>query len=426
MDIKGEIITIGNELLSGVQVDTNGAYLAGRLRGRGVDVVRITSVGDEQGAIIQALNESRGRAHVVVVTGGLGPTGDDITAASVARSFDCPLVVHEEALTLLEGVLRSYGLAVTENQKKQACLPHGAEVIPNPTGTAPGFLMKEDGRLLFVLPGVPRELAVMVEETVLNRIEQEWPDRPHYCSRTLKLFGLSEARADELLRGLVFDEDLKLAFLPCFPEVHVKIEVHAAIRETGEERLRSWEQELRKRLHPYVFGTDNDTMEGAVGALLREAGATLAVAESCTGGLIGHRLTEIPGSSDYLERVAVVYSNQSKVDLLQVPQPVIAAHGAVSEPVARLMAEGVRAASGTTLGLATTGIAGPGGGTPEKPAGTVFIALAYGTDTWVKRYRFLGDRGQVKLLTSQVALNRVRRHLLEKADKRKEHVSVQK
>jgi nicotinamide-nucleotide amidase len=406
------VLTIGDELLSGAQIDMNGSYLAERLRSRGIEVVRLTSVGDDEEAIARALHESVDGAHVVVVTGGLGPTSDDVTAAAVARAFGRSLILNEQALKHIQNLLDSYGVEKTEGQEKQAYLPEGAEMIPNPGGTAPGFLLREEGRAVIVLPGVPQELRAMVEQTVLPLIEREWEGRPCYRSRILKLFGISEARVDELLRDLVEREDAKIAFLPHLPEIRVGVMVQASNQELGEQKLARWVQKLRERLAPYVFGVDDETMEGVVGALLRDAHATIAIAESCTGGLIGHRLTNVAGSSDYVERVVVTYSNEAKTDLLNVPLRIIQEHGAVSEPTARLMAEGVRALAGTTLGLATTGIAGPAGGTHNKPVGTVFIAIASENDTWVKGYHFPGDRIQIKMITSQVALNRVRKHLL--------------
>lgn len=414
MDVTGEIVTIGNELLSGSQVDTNGPYLAGRLRSRGVVVGRLTSVGDESEAIQQALAESMRRSQVVLITGGLGPTSDDITAEAASRLFNRPLQLHEQAWQHLGDLLDRYGLVMTEGQKKQALLPEAAEMIPNPLGTAPGFLIREDDRLLFFLPGVPREMKAMVEQTVLPRLEQEWSERPCYRSRTLKLFGISEAGVDELLSDLFQTAEVQIAFLPHLPELRVGLLAQGSTAQEAEAKLARWERLVQDRLNPYVFGVDNETMETVVGMLMRRAGATIAVAESCTGGLIGHRLTNVPGSSDYVERIVVAYSNRTKLEVLKVPAEIIQTHGAVSKPAARSMAEGIRALAGTTIGLAATGIAGPGGGTPDKPVGTVYIALADATETWAKRYQFPGDRLQVKMITAQVALNRVRRYLLRR------------
>jgi len=418
LEVKAEIITIGNELITGVQVDTNGPYLAQRLFSRGISVQRMISVGDEAERIAHVLKESIMMADLVIITGGLGSTRDDITTEVATKILKKKLVFNPETLDHINKILGSYNVPMTEGQKKQAYFPEGAEIIPNPKGTAPGFLIKEGKTLLAFFPGVPRELKTMVEETILPRLENEWKRETYFQSRTLRLFGISESKADDLLKDIFENQkETTLAFLPLFPETNVRITIQKKDKEEACARLSYWEKTIRERLEPYVFGTDDDTMEELVGNLLRKAKATIAVAESCTGGLIGHRLTNIPGSSDYVERVVVVYSNQAKIDLLKVPEDVILTHGAVSEPTAKLMAEGIRNSAGTTLGLATTGIAGPGGGSPDKPVGTVFISLTDGQETVTKEYHFPGDRQQIKWMTSEVALNRIRQYFLKKKNR---------
>jgi len=399
-------------------VDTNGPYLAQRLFGQGISVQRIVSVGDDAGAIAGALKESITRSDLVLITGGLGPTRDDVTTEVITKVLKKKLVFYPEALDHINKILGSYNVATTEGQKKQAYFPEGAEIIPNPKGTAPGFLIKEGKTLLVFLPGVPRELEAMVEETILPRLENEWKRETYFQSRTLRLFGIPESKVDDLLKDIFENQrEITLSFLPLFPEINVHITIREKSKDKACARLAYWEKAIRERLEPYVFGTDEDTMEEVVGNLLRKVKATIAVAESCTGGLIGHRLTNIPGSSDYVERVVVVYSNQAKIDLLKVPEEVILTHGAVSEPTAKLMAEGIRNLAGTTLGLSTTGVAGPAGGIPEKPAGTVFISLTDEKETSTKEYRFPGDRQQIKLMTSEVALNSIRQYFLKKKDR---------
>lgn len=421
MGLNGEIITIGNELITGVQIDTNAPYLAERLLSRGIRVQRILSVGDDETAITEALQESMTRSDIVLVTGGLGPTSDDITTKVVTRVLRRKLQWYPEVWEKIKKRISSFGLEITEGQKKQACIPEGAELIPNPIGTAPGFLVKEGDKVLIVLPGVPREMEIMMEESVLLRLEKEYKDRLYFQSQVLMVFGISESKADELLKDVTNKQDeVQVSFLPRFPEIRIRVTVHGSSSEEAFKKLDYWGKEIRKRLEPYVFGVDGESMEEVVGNLLREEKATIAVAESCTGGLIGHRLTNIPGSSDYVERVVVTYSNQAKIDLLNVPEEVIRSYGAVSELTARFMAEGVRALAGTTLGLSTTGIAGPSGGSAEKPVGTVFISLTDGKETWTKGYHFPGDRHQIKLMTSQVALNRVRLYFVKKKGEMKE------
>ena len=418
LDVKAEIITIGNELVSGVQVDTNGPYLAQRLFSQGISVRRIVSVSDAAEEIAQALKESITRADLVILTGGLGPTSDDITTEVVTKALKKKLVLYSEALDHITKILGSYNVPMTERQKKQAYFPEGAEIIPNPKGTAPGFLIKEGKALLMSLPGVPRELETMVEQTILPRLENEWMRKTYFHTRTLRLFGISESNANDLLKDIFMKQkEVTIAFLPHFPEIDVQITIQKKELEEAYTSLAHWEQAIRERLDPYVFGNDDDTMEAVVGNLLRKATATLAVAESCTGGLIGHRLTNVPGSSDYVERVVVTYSNQAKIDLLKVPEEVIRIYGAVSESTAKLMAEGIRNAAGTTLGLATTGIAGPAGGSPDKPVGTVFISLTDGRETVTKEYHFAGDRERIKWMASEVALNSIRQYFIKKKNR---------
>jgi len=415
LDLIAEIITIGNELTTGFQIDTNGPYLAERFQSRGIIVQRMITVGDDRSSISRAIRESMARADVVVVTGGLGPTSDDITTEAAARLLGRKMRLYPEALEHVENLMGSLRLEMNEGQKKQAYFPENAELIPNFIGSAYGYLIKEANRMLFFLPGVPREMEAMVERTILPRIKKERKNRRHYRTRALMVFGISEAEADELLQDLPQqDKDGQISFLPRFPEIRIRITVQASSSQEADEKLLYWEKEIRKRLAPYIFGVDGETMEKAVGELLREANATIAVAESCTGGLIGHRLTNVPGSSEYVDRIVVTYSNQAKVDLLNVPEDIINVHGAVSEPTAHFMAQGIRNSAGTTFGLATTGIAGPAGDSPGKPVGTVFISLAAGNETWTKLYHFSGNRLQIKKMTSQIALNRVRKYLLKK------------
>ena len=285
LDVKAEIITIGNELITGVQVDTNGPYLAQRLFGQGISVQKIVSVGDGVEAIAGALKESIARADLVLITGGLGPTRDDITTEVVTKVLKKKLVFYPEALDHINKILGSYNVPTTEGQKKQAYFPEGAEIIPNPKGTAPGFLIKEGKTLLVFLPGVPRELETMVEETILPRLENEWKRETYFQSRTLRLFGISESKVDDLLKDIFENQrEITLSFLPHFPEINVRITIQKKDNEEACARLAYWEKAIRERLEPYVFGTDDDTMEEVVGNLLRKAKATIAVAESCTGG----------------------------------------------------------------------------------------------------------------------------------------------
>jgi len=353
------------------------------------------------------------RADAVLVSGGLGPTQDDMTSDAAARALGLRLVLHPQVLEDLKSRFARRGLEMPLSNEKQAFFPEGAEVIPNPWGTACGFVIRRAGRILVFLPGVPRELERLMGEKVVPLLEGERREKTWIRVRTLKIFGLTEsAIADRLQKVKPQDFSATLAYLPRYPENHVKITVREKSAQAADEKLRALESLIRERLQGRVIAADQETLEEVVGRLLREHGATLAVAESCTGGLVAHRLTRVPGSSDYFDRSAVVYSNAAKVQMLGVPESLIARVGAVSAEVAEAMAAGVREMGPTTLGLAVTGIAGPAGGSEEKPVGTVFIALAAPRGTFSKRYQFQGERTQIQALSAYVAMDWVRRYFL--------------
>jgi nicotinamide-nucleotide amidase len=387
-----EIIAIGNELISGSVMDTNSSFLAERLISVGIEVRWMTSVGDNEPDIKESLKSALNRAEVILVTGGLGPTHDDITACVVAKTLKRKLIQNEQALNWIKKLF---------------------ELIHNPIGTACGFMIRENGRLSFFLPGVPREMVRMTDESVLPILKREKGEGFRFKTETLKVFGLGESRIAELIKDIVErDEDIRIGFLPNFPENYINITAKGKNDNEVCSKVSEVADEIAKRLGDYVFGKDGQTIEGVVGDLLRSNGDTIALAESCTGGLISRRLTDIPGSSDYLKRAVVAYDNQTKIDLLHVPKRMLDEFGAVSGEVAKKMAEGIREYGKTTLGLGVTGIAGPGGGTPEKPVGLIFISLSDSKETIVKSYNFPGDRAQVRLLTSQSALDLIRRYYL--------------
>jgi nicotinamide-nucleotide amidase len=410
-----ELIMIGNELVSGEIADANAFFMANALTERGFSVTRVSMVGDQEGQIQDALLQSRDRAEAVIVSGGLGPTSDDLTTPAAAKAFGESLVLHEESLEQIRERFARGGMEMPRSNEKQAVFPASAEIIPNPVGTAPGFCLKSRGKAIFFLPGVPRELQHLFRETVLPRLERERKGNIHYRARTLKIFGLTESAIADRLSGIRAEHfSATLAYLPRYPENHVKIIVQGSDLEEVKRNLAELERVIREKLEGRVFAVDRETLEEIVGRLLKERQATLAVAESCTGGLVAHRMTNIPGSSEYFERGVVVYSNQAKTELLQVPKELLAELGAVSAPVAEKMAEGMRHLSRATIGLAITGIAGPAGGSADKPVGTVFIALSGPDGTASRRYQFWGDRDQVKMISAQTALEWVRRYFLFK------------
>jgi len=411
--VKVEIITVGNELTSGEVVDTNAAFMASAFTEKGFEVTYLTTVGDNEGRIRDALLRAQDHAEAIIVSGGLGPTADDITASSAAKALGRGLIMNTEVLHNLRERFSQRGMEMPLSNEKQALFPQQAEIIPNPMGTASGFILRDRGKIYAFLPGVPRELMVLLKENVIPLLEKEQQEKVFYRSRTLKVFGLTEsAIADRLKDIYPPDHSASLAYLPRFPENHVKIRVSGKSLGEVEKNLQELEKIIREKLEGRVFAADQETLEEIVGHLLRSNRATLAVAESCTGGLIAHRLTNIAGSSDYFDRGVVVYSNRAKVEILHIPEELLASAGAVSAPVAEKMAEGVRQISQSTLGLGVTGIAGPGGGSEEKPVGMVFIALSSPKGTISKKYQFWGDRGQIKIITAHTAMDWVRRYFL--------------
>lgn len=406
------ILVIGNELTSGMTQDTNSSFAARELNAQGWRVSAVVAVGDDAGAIKGGLDYLMGISDALIITGGLGPTADDITTVSVAEAFGLKLYTDDAVLRRLKERFAGFNIPWTENNAKQALFPEGAGVIDNPAGTACGFLVERAGKLIAVIPGVPTEARRMLEEGVIPLFRGRLGSRERVMRRAIKVFRLTESRIDQELAQEDLDiPGVDIGFYPHFPQIRVVITSRGPDAAVVEENLKRAGERITSRLGDYIFGYDNETMEGTVAALLTKKGLTLAVAESCTGGLITDRLTDVPGSSLFLERGVVVYSNASKVDLLGIPASVIEEHGAVSEETATLMAEGVRRLGGTDIGLATTGIAGPTGGTEAKPVGTVFIALSSEKGTACRRYRFRWNRRRNKEMSAQIALDMLRRVL---------------
>ncbi len=411
--MKVGILTIGNELISGKTQDINSSYIARLMTAKGWQVAVTMSVPDDENAIRGALSYCMSLAEAVVVTGGLGPTADDITTEAIARAFGLKLFTDEIVLANIKEKFEKYQIRWTDNNAKQAVFPEGAETIRNVVGTAWGYFLRRDGKIIVVVPGVPAEVQNMVPESVLPILRRELEKSALYIeSRTIKLSGITEARVDHILADVNFEAlGVDVGFYPGFPEIQVVLTARCSTEKEAKAAINTAEKHASERLQQYIFAYDQDTLEGVVTRLLTEKKLTLAVAESCTGGLITDRLTDIPGSSAFLERGVIAYSNKSKTDLLGVSEDVLRNYGAVSEQAAILMAEGVRSLGGCDLGLATTGIAGPAGGTKEKPVGTVFIALADGRKTICRQYSFRWERRRNKTITSQTALMILKRYL---------------
>lgn len=398
-----EVISIGTELLLGQIVDTNAAWLSARLAEIGVGVYRRTTVGDNLSRIVAALQESLARADGVITIGGLGPTEDDLTREAMASVLGEPLVLDEGEAARLKAFFETRGREATPRQLRQAMRPVSAQPLPNPNGTAPGLYAEWQGKPIFALPGPPHEFQPMVTDHVLPRLTARTGGRV-IQSRVLRLCGIGESDAEAQLQDLIQSENPTLAPLAKLGEVHFRITARAESPAQAQQLIAQMEQQVRARLGAYIFGTDDTTLEQAVVQSLIEAGQSLAVAESCTGGLLGHRITSVPGSSEVFLGGVISYSNALKEALLGVPREVLATHGAVSEPTARAMAEGVRQRVGSWWGIGITGIAGPGGGTPEKPVGLVYVGVSDPTGTIVRHQIFPGDRHTVKYRATQYAL----------------------
>jgi nicotinamide-nucleotide amidase len=417
--VKAAFLAIGDEIVGGLTVDTNSGFIAGELRAVGVEPIAGFSVRDEEDEIIRAFRQALREAELVVSTGGLGPTSDDLTMACVARLAGRPMVLHQPSLDWIMERFRMRGMEMPPNNVKQAMFPRGAEIIPNPNGTAPGCIcpVEVDGQTRHVacFPGVPRETRHMVAATLVPWVAARQTGR-RFLSRTFSTVGVAESKLDEMLAGAIRPDEARVAFRASFPRMYVRLTVDGATGDDLEGRMDGLESRVRERLGASIYAVGDEGLEETVGTLLREQGLTLALAESCTGGRVGDRITDVPGSSAYFLLGTATYSNEAKVGILGVSEQTLAEHGAVSTQTAEEMAAGARRISGADIGLSTTGIAGPGGGTRDKPVGTVCIGIAWEGGTWSRRYD-LGTRERewIKATTAQLALDRLRRWLLEKS-----------
>jgi nicotinamide-nucleotide amidase len=409
--MHGEIITIGNELISGRTLDLNGWYAAGRLTASGLRISGIATVGDDPAEVTKALKLAVEKSGFVIVTGGLGSTEDDLTNEIVADALNRPLCLDKQMFEQIKSYVAARGIEMSPSLEKMAWMPEGSKIL-NPRGNVCGFSLVEDKVRLYFLPGVPDQMRYLMDRYVLPEILSHVKTLPVLRQRILKLYGLNEPRIAEILKDLPRkNENILLGFYPHFPENHITISLRGQDERTVMGELDETEQEVRALLGPYIFASGVVSMEEIVGEKLRNKGLTISVAESCTGGLIGNLLTNAPGSSNYFMGGLLVYSNQSKIDLLNVSQETIEKNGAVSDRTVQEMTEGVKKKIGTDIGLAVTGIAGPEGGSREKPVGTVHIGLSSDRETFTGKYRFWGTRKQIKKNTAMMALDWVRRYL---------------
>ena len=409
-------LSVGDELICGETTDTNAGTIATMLVEHGMRVQRHMTVGDSEPDIIEALLELARNSDAIIVTGGLGPTADDLTARAAARATGRRLVLNDHARAHVRDMsARLASLLVCPLNDKQAMIPTKTTLIPNPTGTACGFHLMNNGCFMFFLPGVPSEMRLMLRSSVITFLADRITPKRVIRTLLLNVFGPCEAEVDELLTGIARPElGLRLGICVTFPWMRITLRAEADSEDAVEALLQPAAQAVRERLQGYIYATGEDGIDDVVAELLQGSGRTLALAESCTGGMIAQRITSIPGSSRYFLEGAVTYSNEAKIRQLGVPVALLEEKGAVSSDVASAMAKGIRQVAGSDLGLAVTGIAGPDGGVEGKPVGTVFISLAAPDGCWTKRFLFSGSREEIRILTAWTALDWLRRYLLMK------------
>lgn len=410
--MKAWIVAVGSEMLTPFRVDTNSLRITERLNAIGCDVRFKAVVGDDVGELATLFQRGVGAVDLIVCTGGLGPTEDDITRDGLARALNLECDTDEQVLESIRQRFEKRGMVMRDINRRQALVPRGAEVLENARGTAPGLWLERDGTSILLLPGPPREMQPILDRVVDERLKPRAGSRGLF-RRVLKLTGRPESEVDAIAQP-VYGQWLS-APIPIATTILAKmgqIELHLTADAPNEADARvalaAAVRQLLDVLEPSVYSTDGRGLEEVVGDLLRERGLTIAVAESCTGGLLASRLTDVAGSSDYFDRGVVCYSNDAKIEWLGVSPDVLAAHGAVSEPVAQAMADGVRQRARSGVGVGITGIAGPGGGTPEKPVGMVCIAVVTPAQQQVRTFQFIGPRDMVKFQSAQAAMNMLR------------------
>ena len=414
---RAAILAVGSELLTPSRVDTNSLFITEQLNLLGVDVAFKVIVGDDRAGLAHLFRTALERADLVVCSGGLGPTDDDVTREVVAEVLNRSLAEDESITARIRARFGSRGMKMPEINRRQAMVPEGAIVLENPRGTAPGLWIEHDDRLVLLLPGPPCELKPILSELVRGRLSARAGEAA-LVRKVIRITGRTESHTEEAVQPLYAEwagrvVPVSATILAALSQIELHLSAKAAARDTAERAIDRAAAEVQRVLGLDVYSTDGRLLEEVLGDLLTRKALHIAVAESCTGGLITSRLTDVPGSSRYVDRSVVTYSNEAKVALLGVACELIDEHGAVSEPVARAMADGIRSRSSADVGVGVTGIAGPSGGTAEKPVGTVVVAVVTADLSRSRVFRFVGEREQVKFQASQAALDMVRRLLLE-------------
>lgn len=415
--MKAEIVATGTELLLGETLNTSAHYLTGKLSSLGIEVDYHTTVGDNSERLEQVLRQAINRSDLLLTTGGLGPTEDDLTKELVAKVLNLQMELDQASLSHIVQFFGRRKAPMPSSNEKQAYFPKGSKILPNPIGTAPGAIIERDGKTVIILPGPPFEMQPMFDHYAWPELQRIiGSDSERMNERVLKVFGIGESAIEEVLDDLMHHPGFSIALLAKRAEMHIRL----VARGTGNasraalNSLDQAEDEIRRRLGDKVFGRDQETMLGIVGQILKRNHLTIATAESCTGGLVGATLTQEPGSSEFYLGGAVSYSNSLKQQLVGVNEKTLNQFGAVSEEVAREMAEGIRQKSGSDLAISTTGIAGPDGGSDLKPVGMVYIGVASPEGVYAKKFQFYGERESVRQLTVQAALNEIRQRMLNK------------
>lgn len=413
-NVEAWIVTIGNEIINGVITDTNRETISRELRSVGIGTKGMSSVGDDVPLIADTLAYAMSMAHITVVSGGLGPTEDDKTSEAAARLLGTELQLDEGQLAKIEQRFRQWGRPMSVSNRKQAMFPAGSQPLPNDYGTAPGFLIEKDRRIALFFPGIPRELVKMLREQGIPAIQERFgTPRQVFKTRTFTVYGLSESKLGEILSDIAIDEEnYHLAFLPRFPIIRLRMDAKGATEEEAEAILESRRRILDERIRENIISYDGQSMEVVVTGLVQQRGLTLALAESITGGMIGEMLTRVPGASLSFLGSVVTYSNDMKSSLLGVSRETLSRYGAVSHQCAQEMALGAKRAGQADIGISVTGIAGPEGGSPEKPVGTFYVGLASTEATLTRGFLLPGTREWVRTLAAMQALDLLRRHLL--------------
>ncbi len=413
--MKAEIISIGSEILRGQITDTNANFIAKKLVESGIDLEHISAVSDNPESLLSTLKLALQRSNLIITTGGLGPTEDDITYHTIARALNLKLIKYPEAEENLKRIFKKINTTLSPSNIKQVYLPEGAKIIINQYGTAPAMILEKDNKIICSFPGVPYEMKNLIEENLIPYLKEKFPPSMIKKSKTLKITGLGESSVNELIRDYI-NKKTNFSFgIYANPEdIQVQITTQAPTEKETDKLLQYSVNQLKKILGNYVYGTDKQSLEEVVGNLLKNRKIRVAVAESCTGGMLGEMITRIPGSSKYFQGGVISYNAKVKEDLLKVPPEVIRKYGEVSKQVVKLMAGEVRKCCHSDIGISITGIAGPGGATEKKKVGLVYMALADGEKTITKKHQLFGSRQLIRLRSVRRALNMLRMYLMEK------------